>query len=575
MNVHPPHPARANTAPLKVAVASLLGASAGPLTYERLGAWWSAAAIVALFMGAATLLWGWQRRSATLVGAALGLVVFGVSLRALGPLDTLVPDRADGVVTLRSDPRRSFGGIEVMVTLGDRRLLASIDGPAAGEVASLQLGDSMRITGRTQLIARPTGWHRAQHLSGELVVDSVSDIATGRGPYALAAGVRERIRASVEPLSPDSQALVLGAALGDDRTQTDAQRDRFLRSGLTHLLVVSGQNVALMLVLCGPLLHRVPTRHRWLAVALTVGWFVLVVRPDPSVLRAGAAALVVAVASRSGQLLDAPSVLAGALTAVVIVDPLVIGSLGFWLSAAATLGLVVGLGSRRGSEWDPAAVARATLAAQVGVAPVLAVAGLPVPVASLPANVLAGAPAGVLTLWGMTAGLFTGSLPGWLAWVVRAPVAMAAWWVDRVARVASQLPLGRLTPTETMVLGGLALLSWAAWRLGGGWSVRTQRAVLAPLVVATCWAIRPMAPQSGPVPGGCLIVNAAGTTLVLERAPPSVRRLLDTLAEAEVRQVDVLVIAPGGLRVAEAGVAVIDAVRVAAVARNRVVPTCR
>ena len=314
-----------------------------------------------------------------------------------------------------------------------------------------------------------------------------------------------------------------------------------------------------MLVLCAPLLARVPVSRRPWATAAAVGWFVLIVRPDPSVLRAAAAALVVAMATGRGQRLSAPTVLAGALTAVVLVDPLVVGSLGFWLSAAATMGLVVGLGSHRGSDWNPAAVGRATLAAQVGVAPVLAVAGLAVPVASFPANVAAGAPAGLLTGWGMTIGLVAGSLPGPWGWVARLPVVVAAWWVDGVARWSARLPLGRFTPGEILAVFVVAALSWATWLSVG--RLRHRRLVLAPLVALVCWAGWPRTVTGGAVPGGCLLADEAATVLVLRQAPPT-RRLLQALAEAEVRHLDVMLVAPGGLRLAETAVAVRDAVPV-------------
>ncbi|CCM62026.1 hypothetical protein [Candidatus Microthrix parvicella] len=229
-----------NLAPAKVAVGALLGAVAGPVVYARLGPMATRAALLALLLGSGGLVWAWLGRSAAGVATALMVVVVGLSLRALAPLDTLDPGPVSGVVVLRGDPEVSFGGIEVVVADGDRRLLASIDGPSAGEVAALQLGDSMRVTGRTRRFRESTGWHRSRHLAGELQVDWVGDIRVGRGAVAVAAGVRERIRTSVAPLDPDARALVLGAALGDDRTQSAAQRDRFLRSGLTHLLVVSG-----------------------------------------------------------------------------------------------------------------------------------------------------------------------------------------------------------------------------------------------------------------------------------------------------------------------------------------------
>ena len=545
--------------PLAVAIAALSGAALGPLARRGLGAASPPAGVVLLGVAAAVLAWAWRRRVVAGVAVAVAVLAVALSIRALNPLDDLQPGRVDGPVTVRSDPTPFFGSLEVIVAHRGRRLLASIDGPAAGEVAGMQVGDTLRVTGRTRPFDHPTGWHRARHLAGELHVASVSHLQPGRGVFALASGVRERIRASVEPLDPDAQALVLGAALGDDRSQSDAQRDRFLRSGLTHLLVVSGQNVALMLVLCAPWLARVPVARRPWVTAAIVGWFVLVVRPDPSVLRAAAAALVVALATGRGQRLSAPTVLAGAITAVVLVDPLVVGSLGFWLSAAATSGLVVGLGGGRGSDWNPAAVGRATLAAQVGVAPVLALAGLAVPVASFPANVAAGAPAGLLTGWGMTLGLVAGSLPGPLAWVARLPAVVAAWWVDGVARWSARLPLGRFTPGEILAVLVVAALTWVAWQFCG--STRSRWLVLAPLAVLACWAGWPRAVVDGAVPGGCLLVDDAATVLVLRQSPPT-RQLLRALADAEVRHLDTMLVAPGGLRLAETTAAVRDAVPV-------------
>ena len=562
-----------------VAIAALGGAAAGPAAQRWLGAASARGAVILLVAAALVLAWAWRSRVVVGVALAAALCTVGLSVRALVPLEALRPGRVDGPVVLRSDPSPFFGTIEVIVSHRGRRLLASMDGPAAGEVAGLQVGDTMRITGRTSRFINPTPWHRSRHLAGEVHVDSVADVEAGRGAFALASGVRERIRSSVEPLEPDARALVLGAALGDDRSQSDAQRDRFLRSGLTHLLVVSGQNVALMLVLCAPWLARVPIVRRPWATAAVVGWFVLVVRPDPSVLRAAAAALVVALATGRGQRLDAPTVLAGALTAVVIVDPLVVGSLGFWLSAAATLGLVVGLGGHRGSDWNPAVIGRATLAAQVGVAPVLALAGLGVPVASFPANIAAGAPAGLLTGWGMTVGLVAGSLPVPLAWVARLPVVVAAWWVDGVARWSARLPLGRFTPGEILVLviaGALTLVAWVTWfgsvgravpnmgnavRPTTGRSARFRWLLVAPLATVVCVAGWPRTVTGGAVPGGCLVARRGAIVLVLQTSPPT-RRLLQALAEAEVRHLDVLRVAPGGLRMAETTVSVRDAVPV-------------
>ena len=117
-------------------------------------------------------------------------------------------------------------------------------------------------------------------------------------------------------------------------------------------------------------------------------------------------------------------VLAVAVTALVLIDPLLVWSIGFWLSVGATLG-VSAIGPWLAARFDridrtgifslPLGV---TLGAQIGVMlPAVLVFGR-LPLVSIPANLLAVPVAGAVMLYGMPAGLVAGWIP------VTAPVLM-------------------------------------------------------------------------------------------------------------------------------------------------------
>ena len=161
-------------------------------------------------------------------------------------------------------------------------------------------------------------------------------------------------------------------------------------------------------------------------------------------LRASVMAAIAATAVVSGRPSRPLRTLALTITIVVLVDPLIVHAVGWWLSVGATAGialLAVPLTERlRG----PAAVRAAlavTIAAQVGVAPVaLAVFG-PVPLASIPANVLAGPAAGPVMIYGLPAALVSAGLPDPVASLLQWPTLVLVRWIAAVAVAAASWPL--------------------------------------------------------------------------------------------------------------------------------------
>ena len=147
--------------------------------------------------------------------------------------------------------------------------------------------------------------------------------------------------------------------------------DRFRAAGLWHLTAVSGQNVALLLAAAGPLLQRARPPTRWAATLALIGWFVVLTRAEPSVLRAGAMAALSATAFVLGRQAEPLRLLAVGVIGLLLFDPLLAWSVGFWLSVGATAGVTIGavhLAPRLGRLGPLALPVAVTLGAQAGVA---------------------------------------------------------------------------------------------------------------------------------------------------------------------------------------------------------------
>jgi competence protein ComEC len=106
----------------------------------------------------------------------------------------------------------------------------------------------------------------------------------------------DRIRDGLRAASGtgDSGALIPGMVLGDTSLQSATFKNEMRRSGLTHLVAVSGANFAIVstfiLYLMQFVFRKIPLRLGATAVFLIA--FIALVRPSPSVLRAAAMAAV-------------------------------------------------------------------------------------------------------------------------------------------------------------------------------------------------------------------------------------------------------------------------------------------
>ena len=105
---------------------------------------------------------------------------------------------------------------------------------------------------------------------------------------AWVSGLRAHFVRALSPLPPDARGLLPGMVLGDKEHRADDLENAMRRTGLTHLLTVSGANVSYVLGFVY-LLGSAVRLPRWLKAVVGVAslaGFVLLVRPEPSVLRA-------------------------------------------------------------------------------------------------------------------------------------------------------------------------------------------------------------------------------------------------------------------------------------------------
>ncbi len=478
------------------------------------------------------------------------LLASSLGARAEAGLRPPEPGPFRGTVTLVSDPEDHFGATTAIVRVGGRRLELSAVERGRGALRTRLAGERVRVDGRVRPPPDDAPWLVVRHVVGRLEARWLEPADGGAPPWRAANRVRRLLVAGSSSLPPDRRSLFTGFVLGDDREQPATVADDFTGSGLTHLLAVSGENVAFVLALVGPGLRRLRLGPRWAATVAVIGFFALVTRFEPSVLRAGTMAGLAATAFALGRPASGLRLLALATTGLVLVDPLLVGSVGFQLSVAASAGiLLLGPPLRRAIP-GPAGITDAlavTASAQLGVAPLLVATFGGVPVASLPANLLAGPAAGLVMMWGLGAGLVAGLVGGRSAAVLHLPTSLLIGWIETVARVASSLPSGELDGTGVAVVAAGVAIVVAGHRIRGRLVMAVGTVVVSLALLAPAAELRRPPLTTSPAPGTTLWRAGGATVVVLDGASPGgPERLLEGLRRAGVRRVDLVVVAAGG-----------------------------
>ncbi|POH73442.1 ComEC/Rec2 family competence protein [Arthrobacter glacialis] len=225
---------------------------------------------------------------------------------------------------------------------------------------------------------------------------------------------------------------------------------------LDHLIhpstfsTVSGANCTLVLASLMLLVRslRVPRPVAFLASGAGLVGFVVLVGPDPSVLRAAVMGAIGAVALLGGRPKRVGALLCVTVVVLLLADPWLAADYAFILSVLATLG--IHLVGRRCVDWLavwwPVWLAQAVaipLAAQLLCAPVIVLLAPRLTPYTIPANMLAAPVVALVTTVG-TFGLAVAALVPLIASVCAFVSGLGAWWVAAVARWMSELPAASL-----------------------------------------------------------------------------------------------------------------------------------
>jgi len=347
----------------------------------------------------ARLLGGWTRHMRLVLGGALALLLgLGwAAWRADGRIDRwLAPDMAgrdlvvEGIVAGLPDAAphgsRFLFRVErwpddgaARQPLPERLLLTWRDGPPGetavpgeqavpGTAGALRPGQRYRLTVRLRRprgLANPHGFDYAYWLLAEgvhatgYVRHGTALAAGGPVPWPVRiamwrAGLRDHLRAAL-PDDARYGPVLIALVIGDQRGIAQADWDIFRRTGISHLVSISGLHITMIAGAAGALARTLwrhsfglgrrlrrplpllwPAQHAALVVtvlaALGYGWIAGMQIPA---LRTVAMLVVAALALWSGRATPVSVVLAWAAGIAVAIDPWAVMSPGFWLSFGA------------------------------------------------------------------------------------------------------------------------------------------------------------------------------------------------------------------------------------------------
>ncbi len=260
--------------------------------------------------------------------------------------------------------------------------------------------------------------------------------------------VRADLRAAATRALPEEAAGLLPAlVVGDTGGLAESVRDEFEIAGLQHLCVVSGANFAIVgtAVLAGARRLTLGPRASVGVAAGAMAMFVVIARPDPSVLRAAAMGAVTLIALLTGRRKQALPALCAAVIGVLLIWPELAVSAGFALSVLATGGLIL-----LAPDWSdrlrdrgwwrlPAELVAVSAAAFTVTLPIMVALTGRVSVVAIAANVLVAPVVAPITV--------VGALAAAVAWLwlplAQAVLHLAAppmWWLLTVGDRAAGLP---------------------------------------------------------------------------------------------------------------------------------------
>ena len=342
----------------------------------------------------------------------------------------------------------------------------------AGDL-SVGVGDRVRVDGEISVPeTSEDGFDYARYLSTKRIsalVEATNVLPVGEEQGWIGRVHRRTDVALGYGLRPEEAAIVRGMVLGDRSLMPEDLEDAFQRSGITHVLAISGQHVAILaaVVFFALRMLALPPNAR-VAATLVLTWlYIVVAGAPPSAIRAGVVATFVLAAGPLGRQVAPVHFMTTMLAAVLAYNPLLVYSTGFQLSVAAVfgilllrkmLGALVDLTVLRPFRKPPRAVSNligVSLAAQVATTPIIAATFDEVSTVGVFTNLVAVPISGPILTLGLL-GSLAGNVAPILAYPLNACNGFLVTILEGIARFAASLPFATTTtPGVTLLVVGL------------------------------------------------------------------------------------------------------------------------
>jgi competence protein ComEC len=351
-------------------------------------------------------------------------------------------------------------------------------------------GDRVRVEGRLEGPPQDApgfaGFLASRGAAGTMKATSLDLVAPGSDLRATIEQVRWGIDGALSRALPEPEAgLAAGILVGLRERVSRAVSEEFTTTGLTHVVAISGWNIALVAGVVSGMLRAsgLGRRSRSLIVITAIVAYTLLAGAEASVVRAAVMGGVVILAREGGRPAAAVAALGLAAWLLLLADPSMVTDIGLQLSLAATAGLLAlggpaeGVVRRVSGGRAPRWVCETlgvSLAAQLATLPLILLHFGRLSLISPLANLLVG-PVVPLAMLGALVGALIGPLlVAPVLHVVLAPISLPAW-----------------LPLAAMVRGGslLAGVPYASVELPAPFSLLGTALALAGLT-ATLLAVR-------------------------------------------------------------------------------------
>jgi competence protein ComEC len=321
-----------------------------------------------LLAGALLFLFSFTIRKFRIVLLCMAFFLFGCArLSAAQPkpgsgfIGSYVNSSAVFEVVLEEDPIPRGSGFRVRarvvrLTLGDGEEFRDLDGAVLVEFQyppedwRPRYGNRLVLSGLLQPPPEIEGFDYAGYLARQGVYGILSDPAvqsTAEGAsnplWAALFAFRRRALETLRALYPEPEgSLLAGILLGEESSIPADLQDAFSRTGTSHIVAISGFNISIIAGLFLALTKRLPRRiPGWLVAALGIALYTVLVGAAASVVRAAIMGGMAILARRLGRRSDGLTSLAFSGAAMTAVQPWTLWDIGFQLSFAATLGLIL------------------------------------------------------------------------------------------------------------------------------------------------------------------------------------------------------------------------------------------